>query len=392
MKLGIERLAADAKQARSWGRCALLCNQASLARDYMPSWEIVRDVLGERLVAFLGPQHGFHAVVQDNMIESEHGKGPFGLPVYSLYSETREPTDSMLDGVDTIIVDLQFVGCRVYTFKYTMAGCLRAAKRLGKHVVVLDRPNPLGGRYAEGRVLDLNVRSFVGEYAIPLRHGLTSGEAAQLFNESIAANLTVIPMEGWQAEKGWQATGLPWILTSPNLPTVDSVMSFPATVLFEGTNVSEGRGTGLPFQFIGAPYLRSAAFVQRTLEYYQSPGLHLRPAEFQPTSQKWAGEACYGLQIHLLDSQKVATYKLGLALARAAIELGQRNFAWKQPPYEYEYREIPINLILGAPGCDQKLLASDFSLDDAFWYEGLESYCVKAKDFLIYDRELSPLY
>ncbi|MFW7377907.1 MAG: exo-beta-N-acetylmuramidase NamZ domain-containing protein [Oligoflexus sp.] len=392
MELGIERLAANPQWSQSWGRCALVCNQASLNHDFYPSWQLCRDILGERLLAFFGPQHGFHATLQDNMIESEHAKGPFNLPVYSLYSETREPTEEMMSGIDTILVDLQIVGCRVYTFKYTVAACLRAAKKFGKKLVVLDRPNPLGGQVAEGRVLDLEVRSFVGEFSIPLRHGLTIGEAAQLFNKNIGAELEVIPMKDWSADMYWPDTGLPWTLTSPNLPTFDSVAIYPATVLFEGMNASEGRGTTLPFQFIGAPYLGDGEkFVKRVREIFDPKGVYLRPAAFQPTSGKWAGVTCAGLQIHITDASAIETFKLGLALARATIDLGADHFQWKQPPYEYEFHKLPINLILGMPDADQLLLADQFSVNDSYWYQGLDGYCERVREFLIYKRDLKPL-
>ncbi|MCX6127948.1 MAG: DUF1343 domain-containing protein [Proteobacteria bacterium] len=217
MKLGIEVLAASPHLARTWGRCALLCNQASVTPNFQSSWVLLHSLLGPRLAAFFGPQHGFHATVQDNMIETGHqARGPFGLPVYSLYSETREPRKEMLDNIDTIIVDLQIVGCRVYTFKYTIAGCLRIAKKLGKKVVILDRPNPLNGQHIEGRVLHPAARSFVGEYEIPLRHGLSVAEAALFFNADIGAELEFIAMNGWHTESFWSAYYSHWILTSPN--------------------------------------------------------------------------------------------------------------------------------------------------------------------------------
>ncbi|SME87877.1 exo-beta-N-acetylmuramidase NamZ family protein [Pseudobacteriovorax antillogorgiicola] len=388
MKIGLEKLRDQPQLADQWGRCALLCNQASVTRDFKASWDVLRDMLGDRLVAFFGPQHGFHATLQDNMIESNHGTGPYGLPVYSLYSETREPTAEMLAGLDTIVIDIQIVGCRVYTFKYTIAGCLRAAKKHGKRVVVLDRSNPLGGVQVEGNVLDLSAKSFVGEFEIPLRHGLTPGEAAQLFNLGIGADLEVIAMDGWRPDSIWQQNPFRWVLTSPNLPTTESLYVYPATVMFEGTNVSEGRGTGLPFQFIGAPFLDRDSFTKRAQELYaDSRGVYLRPADFQPTSQKWAGTPCSGLQIHVLDPLHIDTFRLGLSLVKAAIDVGGDKFQWSQPPYEYDYSNLPINLILGHLNADQWCRDFDGTMS-GHWRSGLDQYLEKIQKILLYERDM----
>jgi uncharacterized protein YbbC (DUF1343 family) len=290
------------------------------------------------------------------------------------------------------VIDLQNTGCRVYTFKYTLAACLRAARKYDKRVVVLDRPNPVGGVTVEGRVLDPDVFSFVGEFSIPMRHGLTLGEAALLFNESIGASLDIVTMTDWDPNSLWHATGLSWVLTSPNLPTAESTYIYPGTVAFEGCNVSEGRGTTLPFQLIGAPYLQdSDAYVQRVKKLAGDlPGVHLRPAEFQPTYHKWQNQTCYGVHLHLLEPHQVPTFRLGLALMRAAAEVGETAFQWKQPPYEYETEILPIRLILGGQAADEKLLAAEFSVDDEYWSSGLERYCDQASRFLQYPRTLKP--
>lgn len=387
MKLGIEVLADNPEKSGQWGRCALLCNQASTDQRYQAAWDILHSILGKRLTAFFGPQHGFHATVQDNMIETGHSHaGPYGIPVYSLYSETREPLPEMLRDVDTIIIDLQIVGCRVYTFKYTIAGCLRAAKKLGKRVVVLDRPNPVGGMQIEGRILNSAARSFVGEFPLPLRHGLSAGESALFFNREIGAELDVIRMEGWDPSTYWEDNFDYWILTSPNLPTPSSVYAYPATVMLEGTNISEGRGTGLPFQFVGAPYIKDGTkYAKRVLDYHKSSAFHLRPAEFQPTSQKWAGEICRGFQIHLNNPKRLETFSLGLSIIKAAIDLAPEEFAWKQPPYEYDYHNLPINLILGHLEADRHLMRQ-FSCEDPFWSEGLAAYKEAVAGYLLYPR------
>ena len=255
---GVDVMAKNPSISLNWGNCILLCNQASLASNGNHSVSVCRKVLNDRLLALMAPQHGLWGTVQDNMIETPHEfNSEFNLKTFSLYSETREPTEEMLAGVDTILVDLQITGCRVYTFKYTMSACLRAAKKMKKKVVVLDRPNPIGAYIEEGRCLDLNCRSFVGEYSIPMRHGLSIGEAAQFFNSFIGADLDVIKLENYSKNNIWSDFSRVWVPTSPNLPNFESLLLYPGMVIFEGTNISEGRGTSLPFQCVGAPILRT---------------------------------------------------------------------------------------------------------------------------------------
>jgi uncharacterized protein YbbC (DUF1343 family) len=391
LQLGIERIDADPKLRSGWGRVGLLCNQASVTRSFEHSLSVLQRAVGNDLKALFGPQHGIEATLQDNMIESPHGTDPSAkIPVYSLYSETREPTAEMLKSVDTIVIDLQITGCRVYTFKYTMAACLRAAKKLGKKVVILDRPNPMGGVVVEGRVLEMDAKSFVGEFAMPMRHGLTMGEAARFFNANIKADLTVIKMENWNANSMWHELGRHWVITSPNVPTIDSIYVYPATVLMEGTNISEGRGTALPFQFIGAPYIRDSREVtKKVLEYAGNDGgVYLRPTSFQPTFQKWAGKVCNGFQIHVMDPYRLRLLDLGTAIVRAFWELGGKEFAWKQPPYEYDYVNNPINLIMGTMQAEQQFTAARFDVHDTFWKRGLVEYTDQVQPFLLYPREM----
>lgn len=391
--VGLEIVEADSTLVKDWGRCGLVCNQASVTSSMVPAWDVLAKVLGKRLVALFGPQHGFYGTKQDNMIESGHATHPiYGVPLYSLYSETREPTEAMLSQLDTLVIDLQIVGCRIYTWKATIAACMRAAKKFKKKVVVLDRPNPLGGEICEGRVLDGDSTSFVGEYPIPMRHGLTAGEAAQFFNSFIGCELAVVKLRNWDPRSYWRDLKRPWVLTSPNLPTEEPVYVYPGTVIFEGTNVSEGRGTGLPFQFIGAPYLPAGpAFKEKVLKILggMAPGVYLREAQFEPTSQKWAGKTCQGVQIHVKDCTKVRSLDLSIALLRACIEFGESKFAWKDPPYEYDFITLPIKLIFGSQKTDLKFQAKDFSIADPFWHEGISQYIEVASKHLIYPRNLS---
>ncbi|MDE3268804.1 MAG: DUF1343 domain-containing protein [Pseudomonadota bacterium] len=395
LRLGIEVLRQTPSLAKDWGNCALLCNQASVADDFSPSWYICQDILGKRLAGLFSPQHGFEATVQDNMIETANSIHiPTGLPIYSLYQQVREPTTEMLRGLDTLIVDLQISGTRVYTFKYTLAGMLRAAVKHGLQVVVLDRPNPLGGEVLEGRVLDLAVRSFVGEYPLPMRHGLTVGEFAQFCNREVGAQLQVISMHAWQPAKLWSELGREWVLTSPNLPNFSSLLLYCGTVIFEGTNISEGRGTCLPFQLIGAPFLNSRALAARTAQLYaaaETPianGYFLRPTQFMPVAQKWQQQVCEGVQVHWDNKHSMRPFTLALALLRACIELGADEFAWKQPPYEYEYHKLPIQLLLGSTAAAELLTADKFACADAHWHAGLDAYRRKVGSSLLYQRQM----
>jgi uncharacterized protein YbbC (DUF1343 family) len=272
----------------------------------------------------------------------------------------------MLDGLETLIIDLQIVGCRIYTWKSTIAGCLRAAKAHGKRIVILDRPNPVGGTVLEGNTLEMDAASFVGQFPIPMRHGLSAGEAAQFFNRGIGADLEVVALENWDPSQVWDDFGRQWVPTSPNLPTIAPVHVYPGTVVFEGTNLSEGRGTALPFQLLGAPYIPdSELFVDKVLSILgnDSPGLILRPTSFQPTFHKWAGQECNGLQIHVIDPKKVRSFALALAILQTAMDMGGDAFQWKQPPYEYDLETLPIKLIFGSHKIVSKF-GKNFSIAD----------------------------
>jgi uncharacterized protein YbbC (DUF1343 family) len=257
-KLGVEVLLDEKIDLIRGQRIGLVGNQASVFPDFRHVVDIFAGRDEFKLTTLFGPQHGIRGDVQDNMIETGHATDPrTGLPVYSLYSETREPTEAMLGDVDTIVFDMQDVGCRIYTFAYTMANCMRAAKKFGKRVVVCDRPNPITGVGVEGSVTETQFTSFVGQFEVPTRHGMTLGELALLYNEhfGIGCDLEVVKMEGWRREMWFEETNLPWVLPSPNIPTVDTCVVFPATVYLEGTELSEGRGTTKVFEINGAPFI-----------------------------------------------------------------------------------------------------------------------------------------
>ncbi len=305
---------------------------------------------GVRIGALFGPQHGFRSDLQENMIESPHGTDAGrGVPVYSLYSETREPTPEMLAGLDALVIDLQDVGTRIYTYIYTMAGCLKAARKAGLPVVVCDRPNPIGGLAVEGPMLEPGFESFVGLYPIPMRHGMTIGELARMFNEhfGIGAKLEVVWMQGWSRGQYHDDTGLPWVLPSPNIPTFETCIVYPGTVLFEGTMVSEGRGTGRPFELIGAPWINPEPFAAG-LNRRGLPGVHFRAALFEPTFHKHAATPCGGCQIHVTDRAAFRPVETGVAVLEASRAANPGAFTWRDPPYEYEYVKPPIDMLYGS--------------------------------------------
>ncbi|MCI5210987.1 MAG: DUF1343 domain-containing protein [Candidatus Electrothrix sp. ATG2] len=347
--IGIEHLITNPPPSFTGKRLALLCNQASTDRHFRHSRDLIMETFPGQLTCLFSPQHGFFSEKQDNMIESDHAKdAASGLPIFSLYGKTRKPSAAMFDHFDILLIDLQDVGTRVYTFIWTVAYCLQRAGETGKKVVVLDRPNPVGGHIIEGNLLNPAFRSFVGLYEIPMRHGLTMGELALLCNQEmgIHANIEVIRMQGWQRAMFFTDTGFPWVFPSPNMPTPLTALVYPGQVIWEGTNISEGRGTTLPFELTGAPFLDPTQILS-TLSHLDLPGCVLRPLVFEPTSGKWAGQSCAGFHIHITDPHAFYSYRLSLALFQALFQLYPNDFTYKQPPYEYEYDLLPMDLILG---------------------------------------------
>jgi uncharacterized protein YbbC (DUF1343 family) len=296
----------------------------------------------------LAPEHGLWGAPQDHIWIDGTRDPVTGLPVWSLYGARREPTAAMLKGIDTVVVDLQDVGSRYYTFVWTMALAMRACAQNGVRIVVLDRPNPLGGTLVEGNVADPTFASFVGLYPLAIRHGMTIGELAGYLNEQhgIGCRLTVVPMRGWRRAMLWEDTGLPWVPPSPNMPTLDTARVYPGGCLIEGTNLSEGRGTTRPFEWIGAPYLDAHRYAA-ALEGLRLPGVRFRPARFLPTFHKWSGRLCEGVQIHVTDASRFKPFLTGLAEIAVARRLAPRGFAWRRPPYEFEKRRMPIDILCG---------------------------------------------
>jgi uncharacterized protein YbbC (DUF1343 family) len=383
--LGSDRLLASNRL--DGRRIGVVCNPASVDAGLHHIADLLATLPGARLAAIFGPQHGFRSDVQDNMIETAHGHDEVRrVPVYSLYSETREPTPEMLRDLDVLVVDLQDVGVRIYTYIYTMANCLKAAARQGLDVIVCDRPNPIGGTQVEGMVLERGFESFVGMYPIPMRHGMTIGELARLFNEEFAlgAKLEVVAMQGWRREMYFDETGLTWIISSPNIPTFETTTVYPGGVLFEGTNVSEGRGTTRPFELLGAPWVVAERLAER-MNRLELPGVFFRAVLFEPTFHKHAGKGCGGVQIHMLDRRTFRPVEAGVALMEGFRASDPGQFGWKPPPYEYEFEKMPIDCLAGSNTLRQQLEAGVSAREIArSWDAPLAAFKKVRGRFLLY--------
>jgi uncharacterized protein YbbC (DUF1343 family) len=329
-------------------RFGVLAHQASVDARLRHTAALLRDVQGARLVALFAPEHGLWGAAQDLVPVAAAHDPLTGLRVVSLYGERREPTSAMLRGLDLLVIDLQDVGARYYTYQWTLALAMRACARVGVPVLVLDRPNPLGGALVEGNIPDPTFASFVGLYPLPARPGLTLGEVARYLQREhgLGGTVDVVGMRGWKRGMLWEDTGLPWVPPSPNMPTPDTARVYPGGCLIEGTNLSEGRGTTRPFEWVGAPWLDAHAYAE-ALAAERLPGVVCRPARFRPTFQKWAGQVCDGVQLHVTDPARFKPFFTGLALIAVARQQAPRAFRWRRPPYEFEHRRLPIDILLG---------------------------------------------
>ncbi|MCE5336896.1 MAG: DUF1343 domain-containing protein [Desulfobacteraceae bacterium] len=370
------------------GRLGLLANQASVGSSLKHVKDLIREA-GGRLSCLFSPQHGFFSEKQANMIESPDGRDPdLEIPVVSLYSGTRQPSADDLGKIDVLLVDLQDVGTRVYTYLVTMGLCIEAAAKAGTKVVVLDRPNPIGGTEIEGNALDVRFRSFVGRYPIPMRHGLTPGEYARFVQseEKLECDLEVFAMRGWRRRSMFDSLGLQWVFPSPNMPSWETALLYPGMVLLEGTNISEGRGTTLPFHIFGAPFLDR----RRVLDHLGGAGLEgtvFRPLTFEPAFDKYRGESCSGFQIHVTDRKRFRPYRLGLAIIRALREVHPERFAWLDPPYEYEWEKLPIDILVGSEEVRRKIEAgTDLDVLEAEWQPDLNRFRENRSGCLLYEE------
>lgn len=387
MKTGLDVILDSRTDLPAASRIGLIANAASVNSRLQNAAELFNQHPQLDLKSLFGPQHGTRGETQDNMIEWESFRDDrTGLPVHSLYGATRKPTREMLEGLDALIFDLQDAGTRVYTFISTMALAMDAARESSVRFVVLDRPNPINGVQVEGNVLEPAYSSFVGLFPIPMRHGMTAGELALMFNVGFGINcdLEVVRMEGWRRDMWHDETGLEWVMPSPNMPTVETAAVYPGTVLLEGTEISEGRGTTRPFEIVGAPYVDPFKLVE-LLVAKKLPGVVFRPLRFQPTFNKFAGRLCGGIQIHVMDRRKFKPVLTGVAIVSAVRRLYPDEFRWKEPPYEYVDDKLPFDVIAGT-GCLREQIERGASLAEieASWQDQLAVFTDRRKKYLLY--------
>jgi uncharacterized protein YbbC (DUF1343 family) len=365
----------------------LLCHPPSVDRNFRPAPELVATHFPGRLKVLFSPQHGLKGEKQDNMVSSPDFEDPLlDIPVVSLYGPRLDPPREALENLDVLLVDLQDVGTRVYTYGATLARVMAVAAQVGVKVAVLDRPNPIGGLPVEGNMLRPRWASFVGPYPLPMRHGFTLGELARYYNvtQNLGCDLTVITARGWRRGRYFDDTGLPWVMPSPNLPTLEGALVYPGQVLLEGTNLSEGRGTTRPFELFGAPFLEPRRILQE-LRDLSLPGVVLREVAFEPTFHKWAGEFCHGFQLHVIDRAAFKPYFTTLALLGVIRRLYPGQFAWRQPPYEYETERLPIDLLTGDAAIREGLDAGRPIADlEAAWQPELDNYLAASREFWLY--------
>jgi uncharacterized protein YbbC (DUF1343 family) len=387
VRTGLERLLGDEIDRIAGKRVGLIANPTSVDRELRHAVDLLHERDDVKLTVLFGPEHGLRAAAQD-LIEVGDSRDPkTGLPVRSLYGPTRVPTEEMLEDLDGLLFDVQDIGSRYYTYIWTMAHALEACARDDKELVVLDRPNPINGVDVEGNLIEGSHTSFVGLYPLPNRHGMTAGEIARLVNDEygVGARLTVIAMQGWKREQWFDETGLPWILPSPNMPTLDTATVYPGACLIEGTNLSEGRGTTRPFEILGAPWIDGDRLA-RELEKEELPGVRFRPLGFEPTFQKFAGKTCGGIQQHVVDRESYRPLRTGYAILLIARRLWPDEFEWREPPYEYESVRPAIDILAGNSSI-REMIERDASLQEIenSWLVDLGRFKKIREGYLLYD-------
>ena len=364
----------------------LLCHPASVTADLTPAAEALMRVKGMKLRRLFAPEHGITGAAQDLVLVGHEKDSLTGLPVMSLYGRRLDPDPRALHGLDALVVDLQDVGARYYTYNWTMALAMKAAARVHLPVIVLDRPNPLGGERLEGNWPEAGWSSFVGLYPLPIRHGMTMGELAGYLNDAhaLGCDLTVVPMLGWRRGMAWEDTGLPWVAPSPNMPTPDTARVYPGGCLVEGTNLSEGRGTTRPFEWIGAPYLDGPRLA-RALERRGLPGARFRPVGFEPAFHKWKSQRCGGVQVHVTDAARFKPFATYLALIAEARRQAPRHFRWRRPPYEFERVRLPMDLLCGGPAIRRALERGvPLARLETSWRPDLVRFARERRPYLLY--------
>ncbi|MGB8491547.1 MAG: DUF1343 domain-containing protein [Bacteroidales bacterium] len=378
VQTGLEQVSRDLPAALRGKRIGILCHASSIGPDFRHITEIFAGRNDISLAAIFGPQHGLYGQTQDNMIEWSSGTHPvYGVPLYSLYGANRKPTPEMLDTIDAFVIDLQDVGARLYTYIWTAKLCMEACAEAGIPVWVLDRPNPIGMLPFDGPVLKKEFFTFVGGAEIPLCHRMTIGEMALWIREKEVrgCDLNVVWMKGWHRSSLFSDTGLPWVLPSPNMPTLQTALVYPGTVLIEALNLSEGRGTTIPFELFGAPFLDGEK-LRRNLMSRNIPGCAFRVHGFIPTFHKFAGQYCNGLQIHVTDPAAYHPVGTALGIFDGVIETTPPgSLQFREPPYEYENRLMPFDILSG-DRLMRETLSGRLSLKDEKqrWLDEIEDF------------------
>jgi len=327
---GVEVLLGEPHRYLGSGRVGLITNQTGVTSDLTSTVDALHRSPDVDLRALFGPEHGARGDLQDALPAEHHIDASTGLPVHSLFGDSLRPTPEMLEGLDSLVFDIQDVGCRFYTYPSTMAYAMEAAAENGLSFIVLDRPDPINGVAVEGNLLRPGFSSFVGLHPVPIRHGMTIGELASLINEEICAELSVVKMRGWSRGMWFDETGLPWVQPSPNIPTLDTATVYPGTCLFEGVNVSEGRGTTRPFEYVGAPWIDGGRWAEE-LNAQGLAGVRFRACSFIPTFDKHVGERCGGVQVHVTDREGLQPVEAGLHMLQTLLSLHEDELEWLPP-------------------------------------------------------------
>ncbi|HUP47468.1 MAG TPA: DUF1343 domain-containing protein [Thermoanaerobaculia bacterium] len=389
VRSGLEVLIHDEPRRIEGKKVGLLTHQSAVTGNLQHAVTLLGAGRGWKLTTLFGPEHGIWGEAQD-MAHVGHSTDPLsGLPVYSLYGESEEdlrPRPDVLRQLEALVIDLQDVGSRYYTFVYTMALCMREAASIGLPVIVLDRPNPIDGIHLEGNIREEKYSSFVGMFPLPARHGMTAGELARYFNSTfdVRCDLTVVPMRGWRRSMWWEDTGLPWVIPSPNMPTVFTAAVYPGMCLVEGTNLSEGRGTTHPFEIFGAPWLESFKLAEG-LNRLDLPGVRFRPHYFIPTFHKHQGKVCGGVEIHVTNRAVFEPYRTGLWCIRIARDMNREKFDWRRETYEFVSDRLAIDLLAGSARY-REIVESGGDVDEWVreWEEPLHEFARTRQELLLY--------
>jgi uncharacterized protein YbbC (DUF1343 family) len=385
---GLESLLEDAALLRG-RRFAVLGNQAAVTTNLVPAWSALSGC-GGTLARLFAPEHGLWGIAQDMEAVAEEREPVSGVVVDSLYgsgADTLAPSAESLSDLDAMVVDLPDIGCRYYTFAATLAHVMAACERAGVEVIVCDRPNPLGGLALEGGPVSPGCRSFVSELPVPVRHGMTLGELALLLRAARHPGLalTVLPCRGWRRSQWWDDTGLPWVLPSPNMPSLDTATVYPGACLVEATNLSEGRGTTRPFQLIGAPWLDGEALAGR-LNAHALPGARFRATRFRPGFGKHVDAVCSGVEWHVVDRLALEPLRTGVTLLAEVRRLHPEDFAWRAQPYEFVVDVPAIDLLTGSAAARNAIeAAADLEPLFAEWREHCAAFASARRAHLLYE-------